>query len=137
MSRYNNKWGMDLLLRGSEIIKSQDKKCIFIIYSTFFESVGISPLETCGRLRGERVSMVSGKGLRVFHRWRKEGKWRDDDGRCHQWLMDCLCAKGPAEGGEGPCRYLLFFFFKQLVLTLLWKQWTVPFSKTKQKLWYS
>lgn len=45
---------MDLLLRGSEIIKSQDKKCIFIIYSTFFESVGISPLETCGRLRGEK-----------------------------------------------------------------------------------
>ena len=102
---------MDLLLRGSEIIKSQNKKYIFVIYSTFFESVGKRPLETCGRLCGERVWMVSLKGLGVFHRWRKEGKWRENDARCHQWLMNCLYAKGPAEVGEGPCRYLLLFFF--------------------------
>lgn len=40
---------MDLLLRGSKILKSQSEKYVFIICSTFLESVGSSVLETSRR----------------------------------------------------------------------------------------
>lgn len=40
---------MDLLLRGSKILKSQSEKYVFIICSTFLESVGSSVQETSRR----------------------------------------------------------------------------------------
>ena len=35
--------------------------------------------------------------------------------------MNCLYAKGPAEVGEGPCRYLLFFFFLTISVNFIVK----------------
>lgn len=40
---------MDLLLRGSKILKSQSEKYVFIICSTFLESVESRILETSRR----------------------------------------------------------------------------------------
>lgn len=46
---------MDLLLKGLKIMKSQYEKYVFVIWSTSFESVGLSVLEATRGSRGGRV----------------------------------------------------------------------------------